>query len=178
MSDTKIISTKNVYTARYFNVFRRTLERNGRTFTKEFIERHDTAVIIAYTKDNEIYMESQYRDALERMSLEVVAGQVEKGEDPFETAKKELKEETGLTAKTWHKLATWDLSVNMKGKTHIFAATDLTQGETNLEDDEEIEMIKMSLDDIINKIEKGELTAATHIAALFLFKKMREEGKL
>jgi hypothetical protein len=47
-----------------------------------------------------------------------------------------------------------------------------------LEDDEEIEMVKMPFEDIIKKIENGEMTATSHIAALFLFKKLREEGKL
>lgn len=174
----KIISTKHIYTSRYFKVLQKIIERNGKTFTKDFIERNDTAVIIPYTNTNEIYMESQFRDALGKLSLEVVAGQVEEGEDPFEAAKKELREEAGLTAKTWHKLAVWDLSVNMKGKTHIFAATDLLQGENNLEIDEEIEMIKIPLDIVMKKIRNGEMTAMSHIAALFLFKQLREEGRL
>jgi ADP-ribose pyrophosphatase len=174
----KIISKEEVYKAKYFRVSKITLERNGKTFTKEFIERNSTVVIIPYTSENEIYIESQFRDALNRVTLEAVAGQIEEGDDPLYTAKKELLEETGLTARTWHKLAEWDLSVNMKSKVHVFAAADLTQGEAKPDEDEEIEMIKMPLDEVIAKIENGELTGTSHIAALFLFKKMREEGKL
>lgn len=174
----KITSEETIYTARYFKVFKRTIERNGRTYTKDFIERNNVVLILPYTANDEVYIESQYRDALERRSLEVVAGQIEEGDEPLETAKKELKEEAGLTARTWHKLGVWDLSVNMKGKIHVYAATDLEEGERALEEDEDIDMLKLSFTEVMKKVENGEMTAASHIAALLLFDRMRKEGKL
>ena len=141
----KILSEEIIYTARYFKIFKRTFERSGKTFTKEFIERSEVVLIIPYTQNDEIYIESQYRDALGERLLEVVAGQIEVGDEPLETAKKELKEEAGLTARTWHKLGVWNLSVNMKAKIHVFAATDLEEGERALEEDEDIDILKLSL---------------------------------
>jgi ADP-ribose pyrophosphatase len=174
----KILTTTAVYTSRYFQIIKHKIERNGNTFTKDFIVRNPTVHIIPYTSNNDIYMESQFRDALGGLALEVVAGTIEEGGDPLETAKRELHEETGLSAKTWKKIAEWDLSVNMQAKIHVYAATDLEEGKAHLDDEEEIETIKMPLDKIMDKIKTGELTAASHIASLYLFKQLREEGTL
>ena len=118
------------------------------------------------------------RDALNRMSLELVAGTIEKDGDPLETAKRELREESGFTAKNWKKLYEWDLSANMNAKVHLFAATDLEPGKQKLDFDEEIEIIKLPIEKVLEKIENAEITAASHIAAILLFDRLRKEGKL
>lgn len=174
----KILATKILFTAKNFQVKRHEIERNGKTFIKDFIDRNPVVLIIPYTKNNEVYIESQFRDALEGITLEVVSGNMEGSDDPLENAKRELAEETGLRAKTWTKIAEWDLSVNMYAKLHVFAATDLEEGKKELDDDEEIEVLKMPLEKVIEKIDNGKITGASHIAALYLFKKLREEGKL
>lgn len=172
------LSNKTVYQAKYFRITKREIERNGKHFTKDFIERTPAVLIIPYTNDGDVYLEYQYRDALHKSVFEIVAGNMEEGSDPLETAKRELQEETGLTAKKWHKIATWDLSVNMVAKIHVFAATELTQGKTALNDDEQIETKKMSFNEVLEKIKTGEIPAASHIAALLVFEKMKEAGGL
>lgn len=174
----KVLSTQTVYTSKYFKINKNVLERNGKTFTKDFIERNPVVIIIPYTANYEIYMESQFRDALNATSLEIVAGTIEEGGDSLETAKRELHEEAGLTAKTWKKIAEWDLSVNMNAKIHFFTATDLEEGEQHLDFDEEITIIKMPLEKVMEKIASGEIIGASHIAALLLFDRLRKEGKL
>jgi len=134
-------------------------------------------IIIPYT-DDEIYLESQYRDALGKINLEAVQGTIATGDDPLQTAKRELEEETGLVARKWKKLAQWDLSAILDAKQYIFAATDFEQKEQHLEFDEEIEIMKMPRTTILDKIETGELTTASHIAALLLFDRLRREGKI
>ena len=173
----KVLSSKTVFTSRKFSVIQNTIERNGKTFTKDFIQRNPVVLVIPY-EGNTIYMESQFRDALGGLSLEIVSGNMEKGFSTLENAKRELKEETGLTAETWHHLADWELSVSMDAKIHVFAATDLKKGKAHLDYDEEITLVKMSLDEVFEKIRNGEMKAASHIASLFLFKQLQEEGKL
>jgi ADP-ribose pyrophosphatase len=174
----KTLSKKTVFTSRYFKIFQKVVENNGKTFTKDFIEKNPAVLVIPYTEKNEIYLESQYRSALEKVVLELVAGNMEIGEDPLETAKRELLEEAGLTAKKWKKLNVWNLSANMQAEIHVFAATDLEEGEQNLDSDEEITMTKLPLDTILKKIEDGKITIAYQIAALLLFNLLRKEGKL
>jgi ADP-ribose pyrophosphatase len=177
MSNTKVLSTKTVFTSTSFKIVQKTIELNNKIFTKDIIERKSSLIIIPYTQD-EIYIESQYRDSLEEVTLEIVQGTIEDGEDVLEAAKRELQEETGLTAKKWTKIADWDVTTTMKFKAHVFAATDLESGEQHLEFDEDIKIIKMPLIDVMQKIENGELTAATHVAAILLFDRLRKEGKL
>ncbi len=174
----KTLSTKTVFTSKYFKIVQKVIENNGKTFTKDFIEKNPTVVIIPYTDNNEVYIESQFRSALEKVVLELVAGNMETGEDPLEAAKRELLEEAGLTANKWKKLHVWNLSANIHNKIHIFAATDLEKGEQNLDSDEEIEIMKAPIEKILEKIEKGEMTISYQIAALLLFDKLKKEGKL
>ncbi len=172
-----VLSTKTVYTAKYFKVVQKEVKRNGKIFTKDFVERTPTVFIIPYTKD-EIYIESQYRDAFEKKFLEVVAGKIEGDDDPLETAKRELLEEAGLVAKKWVKIAEWELSANMQSKVLVFVATELEEHKQQLDLDEEIEIIKLPIHKVLQKIDEGEIKISTSIAALLLFDRLKKEGKL
>lgn len=173
----KILSTNTVFSSKYFTIERNILERNGKTFTKDFIHRTPTVFIIPYTND-EIYLESQYRDAFKKNLIEIVAGKIELNDSPLEAAKRELQEEAGLTANKWVKIADWDLSANMQSKIYVYVATDLSEHKQNLDEDEQIEIIKMPINKIIDKIANGEITIASNIAALLLFDKLKNGGKL
>ena len=172
------VSSEIVYQAKYFRITKKEIERNGKKFTKDFIERAPAVLIIPYTESGEVYLEYQYRDALQKSVFEIVAGNIEENAAPLESAKRELQEETGLTAKKWSKIATWDLSVNMVAKIHVFAATELQEGKPNLNEDEEIETVKLSFEEVLGKIDRSEIPAASHIAALLLFEKLQKAGKL
>src|SRR5258705_11243391 len=123
MSDTKIHSKKTVFQSKYFQVNQVTIERNGRTFTKDIIERNDSVFILPLTENNEVYLVSQYRDAHNKVLLEIVAGTIDTGEtSPLAVAKRELEEEAGLTATSGKELATFENSANMKSKVYLFLA--------------------------------------------------------
>src|SRR5258708_5398052 len=148
-----IRTTKTVHTSKYFKVVQKEIERNGKNFTKDFIEKNAIVVIIPYTKEYEIYMEWQFRDVFEKHILETVAGTIEGDDDPLTTAKRELEEEAGLTAKTWKKIAEWETSSSMQGAIHLFASTDLTKGKQQLDDDEEIQITRVPLAELLDKID-------------------------
>lgn len=174
----KILSTEVTYTAKYFKINRKTLERNGKTFTKDFIERVPVVMIIPYTADGQVYLESQYRDAHKRKCIEVIAGHMEEPFDPLENAKRELEEETGLTAKKWKLIAQWEQTPNMNAPLYIFAATDLTHGEQRLDADEEIEVVKMPVAEAVQQIVDGTMDIALEIAPLLFFEKLWKEGEI
>jgi ADP-ribose pyrophosphatase len=173
----KILSTKTVFTSKYFKVIQKVIERHGKTFTKDLIEKNSTVFVIPYT-ENEIYIESQYRDAYEKELIEVVAGKIESGKDPLETAKRELLEEAGLIANKWTKIAEWDMSANILEKIYVYAVTDLEEKKQHLDVDEEIKIMRLPFEEVLDKINNGEITIASNIAALFLFDKLKGEGKL
>ena len=74
------------------------LLENGKTATREVVHHHGGACILPYFEDGTICMVRQFRYAMQQELWELPAGKLEKGEDPFEAAKRELGEECGLTA--------------------------------------------------------------------------------
>lgn len=167
--------SKTVYQAKYFRITQREIQRKGKTFTKDFIERNPSVFILPINDNGEIYVESQYRDAFGKTILEVVAGNMEEHADPLETAKRELLEETGLTAKEWKQIATWELSVNMNSPLYVFVAQNITEGRPVPDDDEEIEIIKMPFEEAVQKAVAGEFIASVHVAAILLYDKLRKK---
>jgi len=174
----KILSSQKVFTSKFFHVNHVEIERDGKTFVKDIIEENPIAVVLPYTENGEIYLLSEYRDALEKTIVGIIGGKIKRGDDPLTAAKKEMQEEAGLTAATWKHVVTWESSPVMKKKLSVFFATDLEIGKQHLEDDEKIEVIKLSLSAALDKIETGEITTALDAATILLFEKMRKEGKL
>lgn len=174
----KILSSQNVFTSKFFHVNHVEIERDGKKFTKDIIEENPVAVVLPYTNNGEIYLASEFRDALEKVIFGLIGGKMKPGEDPLTSAKSELKEEAGLTALTWKHIVTWETSPVMKKKMEVFFATDLETGVQNLEEDEKIEPIKLPIPEALAKIENGEIPVALDAAVILLFDKMQKEGKL
>lgn len=169
MSNAKILSQKTVFEAELFQIDEYDLEKDGVFYRHRNVVERDVAMVIAINEKEELYLISQYRYLHGKDMLEGVAGFVENGLSPLETAKKELKEEAGLTAQKWTQLGTFERQASViGGKIHIFIAQDLEESEQELEEFEEIQVLKMPLKEVINKIEKGDITVAGFIAAVLL----------
>ncbi len=173
----KIVATEPAFKSKYFKIEKVTIERKGKTFTEDILSRTPTVIILPVNEKDEIYLVSQYRDSMQERLLEVVAGHMEKGESPLEAAKKELKEETGLSAKTWKQLSTLYVSANMNAVAHIFYATDLTEGKQDLDEDEDIKIIKIPFQKALKKIDNGEIRVSSNIASLLLLDRWRKEAE-
>lgn len=122
----------------------------------------------ALTPQNEIYLASQYRHALEKQSLELIAGTLDDGEYPIRAAKRELHEEAGISAKNWQHIAHWHMSSNMGALIDVYLATDLTIGQPHQDDEENIKIIKLPFNEAVTKVLSGEIDIAPHAAAILL----------
>lgn len=178
MNKATILSTKTVFQSKTFKVDQVEIERNGKVFRKDIISRDPHVVILPLTDENEIYMIEQFRDVYKKTLLELAAGYIEKDEDPLVGAKRELQEETGLTAKQWQHVTTINTSANMHSTIHIFLAKDLTLGTAQQEEDEDISLIKMPLEEAVKKVLDGEIFISAYIAAILLLDKLKREGKI
>ena len=88
-------------------------------------------------------------------------------ENPLDAAKRELREETGLTATTWNQILRLHTSNSITNEEAIvFVAQDLTEGEQDFDTTEEIEIRKLPLADAIGMIASGKMTDAVSVAAL------------
>lgn len=176
ITPSKILANKTVYQSKYFHIDQVSLEIKGKIIPKDIIVRNPSVFIIALTPDDQIYLVTQYRDALRSISLEVIAGTAGESEDTLLAAKRELEEEAGLKAAKWQKLASLNFSANMTSYVHIFLAEDLEQGIAKPDPDENLTITKMPLKEAVNKIMTGEITNSPSISAILMLDKIKNQN--
>jgi 8-oxo-dGTP pyrophosphatase MutT (NUDIX family) len=129
----------------------------------------NTAIgIIALDKDLNTWLVGQYRYTLDEWSWEIPEGGGPQGESPIEGAKRELKEETGLSAGKWTEILKYHTSNSVTDEVGFaFLAEDLTEGETILEETEaDMKVWKLPLRDAIKMIDSGEITDSISVMAI------------
>ncbi|WP_352404845.1 NUDIX hydrolase [Sporanaerobacter acetigenes] len=155
----KTMKTEKIYEGKMLNLRIDTVELPDKKYSKREIVEHPGAVaIVALTNQDEIVLVKQYRKAVERELLEIPAGKLEIGEEPKETAIRELKEETGYTSNKLEYLLEFYTSPGFSNeKIYLFLANELIEGQAEPEKDEYIELVKVKLEDLIDMIDKGEI---------------------
>lgn len=134
----------------------------------ECIRHPGGALIVPFNSDGQLMLLRQYRFSVQRRILEFPAGTVELGEDPSRTAEREVQEETGFQASNLKKIGEILLAPGYSDEIiYIFLATGLEKMEVPLaqDDDEDIEVLLMSPEQVADAIASGELTDAKSIAA-------------
>lgn len=163
-----ILHEETVYQGRLLHVTCAEVDLpNGRRSKRDLVRHPGGVVIVAVTDDGNVYLERQFRTALGEVITELPAGKREKGEDPDITARRELKEETGLVAERWEKLGTLITTPGFSDEVlHIYLATGLTVEETDRDEDEFIELYTLPLEQAYQQAMHGELPDAKTIAGL------------
>ena len=152
---------------------------NGIVAKREIVEHNGGVCVAPLDKDYNLYFVKQFRYPYMEIVTELPAGKLEKGEDPFEAGKRELKEETGATAKKYISLGKLYPTPGYCGEIiHMYLATDLEFGEQSPDEDEFLEVYKISLEKAVQMVMDGELKdAKTQIAVLKLMR-LKESGKI
>lgn len=175
----KILSQKPILDADLFSVVETTLDINGTTHVHRNIYRPSVASIFPLSDDGELYLIRQYRYLHGETFLEEIAGHIEKNENPVEAAKRELREEAGLSAENWSEFGTYvGMSSVVKTRIHMFLARDITVGTASPEEDEAIEAVKMSLDEALESVLSGKVKNSIASLGILLLHTMRERGEL
>lgn len=175
----KTISSEKIYEGNILNLRRDTVTvKNGKS-KREIIEHNGGAVIVPLTEDNEVVMVRQYRKPAERVVLEVPAGKIDSGEEPLTTAIRELREETGYTADHIRFLTKMYPSVGYSEEVlYLYLCQGLTPGEANPDENEALDVEKISLEELYQMIMHGEIQDAKTQVAILMTKALYEEGKL
>ena len=139
---------------------------NGNTSTRIYFEHHGASGILP-VEDGQVYLVQQYRYPIRQVTWEIPAGKREKGQSFLACARAELKQETGLTAKSLKEaLVFHPCNAFSDEEQHLYVATGLKRGKDCPDEDEFLNVKKFPLEKAYKMVEKGEITDAKTILML------------
>ena len=164
----KCVSSKDVFKGRIVHVHVDDVELiDGSRSVREIVEHDGGVTVIPVDADGNVYCVRQFRYAFGRSIIETPAGKLEKGEDPFQCAVRELSEETGFKAEKYVYLGEFYPSPGYcHEKLYAYLAMDLTKGEAHLDEGEYLDVVKFSLDELVEMVMNNELEDAKTIIAI------------
>lgn len=176
-----ILSEKQVYDNKWINVTEYDVinPSGGKGIYGKVHFKNLAIGILPLDEDLNTYLVGQYRFTLNQYSWEIPEGGGPFGEDILQSAKRELKEETGLVAEEWTKLMNFHLS-NSVCDEHgaIFLARKLKQEESAPEETEDLVVKKVPFEEAYQMVENGIITDSLAVAAILKVKILLLEGKL
>ena len=139
---------------------------NGHECRWDFIHHDGAAAIIPVTEDGEILMVRQYRNALDRYTLEIPAGKLDDPKEPtLDCAVRELEEETGFKAKNVEFLISVNTTVAFCDEhIDIYLARDLVPSHQHLDEDEFLDVVAMPFDELARQVLDGTITDAKTVS--------------
>lgn len=170
MSDTpEFIDSKTIFEGRVFDVTVDTVREHGQTYVRDVVHHPGSAVILPVFDDDTIALVKQYRHPAVKYLLELPAGTLNDRERPEVGAARELEEELGLVAGSMEKLSEFFISPGfLSEKMWLYLATDLRETQQRLEEDEAIEIVRVSIDRALQMITDNEIEDAKTIIGLLL----------
>jgi len=165
----KDIERKTVFKGKVFDIDSATVELPDGTIGRRDVMCHPGGVgVLAVDDQLNVYMVRQYRYGAADVLLEIPAGKLNYGEDPLECGKRELEEETGLVCENLISLGElYPTPAISSEKIYIYLAREFTKGKVHLDEDEYLNVEKMSFLDLYNMVLLNEITdAKTQLAIL------------
>ena len=155
----EVLESKDVYSGRVVNLrVDKVKLQSGASTTREVVEHRGAAVILAMPDEFTILMVRQYRFPVGLVLLELPAGTLELDETPETCAQRELIEETGFDAASFEKiLQIYPAPGYTTELIHIFLATELVEVGMKLDEDENLEVVRMGFNEVLKKIERNEI---------------------
>jgi len=157
-------ASKTVYRGKLVSV---TVEQWGEN-EREIVEHPGAVAIVAVDRERQVWLVRQLREPARKELVELPAGTCEEGEDPLATARRELREECGLTGGEWTELtAFWTTPGFCREHMHLYLAEGVEPGEADPDDDENVEIVRWSVDELAGRL--GEIEDVKTLAGLLLY---------
>ena len=143
---------------------------NGHTAPREIVVHKGAAAVVPVYEDGTTLLVRQHRVSVDRVTLEIPAGKLDSwGEDPYDCAVRELKEETGLAAERFTLLTSLLTTPGFcTEKIAIYLAEGLSQGETDPDEDEFLGLVRMPLEEACALVMRGEIRDSKTICGLLM----------
>lgn len=150
---------------------------NERQVVFDFIDHKGASAMIPVDRDGKILMVKQYRNAIDNYTLEIPAGGLDPGEDNLSCAIRECEEETGYKANNVKHLIDVHTTVAFSNELiKVYYSNDLTLSTQNLDENEYVDLMRFSLDELISMIYSGKITDAKTIAGLLAYSQLSVPG--
>ena len=143
---------------------------DGTLATREHIVHPGAVLIVPVLPDGGLVVERQFRYPLDRVFIEFPAGKLDPGESALDTARRELREEAGYEASRWTPLGRIHTLISYTNEQiDLFVAEGLAHVGAALDAGEFLEIVITSLPEMLNALDRGEITDAKTVAALLLY---------
>lgn len=176
----KTLEEKEIFKGRVlrFHVDKVELQ-NGRTSTRECVDHLGGACVAALTEENEILFVRQFRYPYREALLEVPAGKLEPGEDPFEAIKREQREETGTTGKDYVNLGKLYPSPGYTNEIiYLYACRVEAFGETDFDEDEFLQLERIPVDKAVEMVMNNEISDSKTQVVVLKTALLLKDGKI
>ncbi len=170
-----------IYSGRILSLIKDKVELpSGRESTREVVLHRGSVAIIPFDeKSDTIFFVKQYRYPFKKEMIEIPAGTLEDGEDPFEAANRELTEEIGFFSNELKKLKSIASSPGFLNEVlHIFLAKNLVRKEKEKDFDENIQIIKVKRKDVKKFLLEEDLVDGKTLAAFLLWEMFEDDKKI
>lgn len=168
----KTICSKEIYKNPVFQLTEDVVvDHTGREAKRGIVRHPGSAAVLAIDAKKRAILVKQFRVAISRAVWEIPAGKIDEGETPLKAAKRELREETGLTARKWTRLvACYPTPGYVSEKITLFLAEDLKQGEAEPDEGEHLELKWFAFKDLEEEVLRGRLPDGKTLAALYAYR--------
>ena len=170
----KTLSSETVFEGRVFTAKKLEVELpDGSRSNREIIEHRGGATIVPVDDERNIYMVKQFRIATGKVLLETPAGKLEAGEDPFECARRELTEETGLTAEKISHISSYYPTPGYCNEViNIYLAEGLSQHRPHRDEGEFLHIVKIPFEEALKMVVDGTIEDSKTMIAILLVKQL------
>ncbi|WP_114813470.1 NUDIX domain-containing protein [Paraburkholderia kururiensis] len=146
---------------------------DGKHATREYVQHPGAVMVIPMFDDGRVLMESQYRYPIGKVMYEYPAGKLDPNEGALACAKRELREETGYTAREYIYITRIHPIISYSTEfIDIYLARGLTEGERNLDDGEFLELFTATVADLSEWVRTGKITDVKTIIGTFWLEKV------
>ncbi|MGL5257539.1 MAG: NUDIX hydrolase [Proteocatella sp.] len=171
MAKEQTISSKQIYNGKVLSLRVDEVRINeDKTSIREIVSHGGAVCAVGVTSENKILLVKQYRKSFESEMIEVPAGKLDPGELPESAVIREFKEETGYDVENVKYMTTFNTSPGFSNEVvHLYFLDATVQGDTDFDEDEDIEILEHSLEEIKDMIYKREIVDAKTILGVMMY---------